>query len=394
MSSALPIQQSERVVIVDVLRGFALFGVLMGNFNGMLTNDVPETIIKNISTPFDYFLDALHSIFIQNKFMTLFSILFGYGFGVIMERVAKKNLNTTYFFLRRMFWLFVFGCIHLAFWAGDILHVYAFAGIFLLLFCKKTDKSILVWSLLFIFVFPFVVRICQQNLSYSPGYDSLTQNIYNTIKYGTVKDVAILNYNSYPRLWIYTYVDLRDGCETLGRFLFGYYVLRKQMLVQLVEYHCLIKKVWKISFVGMLVYIPLWLLSNFYIVDAKLLFYPVLKLCAFATALFYATSIIILFQNNSVPTLMKAFSYLGRMTLTNYLMESLVYMIIFYNVGFGLLGEWSLTSIWLAAFVLYFLQMLFSQWWLSRFVYGPVEWIWRQLTYRKRFPIMKRISIP
>src|SRR4051812_28985265 len=168
MATPLPIQQKERVVIVDVLRGFALFGVLLGNFNGMLTNDVPETIIKNISTPFDYFLDGLHSIFIQNKFMTLFSILFGYGFGVIMERVAKKNLNTAYFFLRRMFWLFVFGCIHLAFWGGDILHFYALAGIFLLPFRKILDKGILVWSLLFMFLFPFAIRIYQQYMPYSP----------------------------------------------------------------------------------------------------------------------------------------------------------------------------------------------------------------------------------
>src|SRR6476619_2235269 len=108
MATSLPIQQKERVVIVDVLRGFALFVVLMGNFTGMLTNYVPSTIIKTLSTPFDNCLDGLHSILIQNKFMTLFSILFGYGFGVIMDRVTKKNLNSSSFFLRRMFWLFLF----------------------------------------------------------------------------------------------------------------------------------------------------------------------------------------------------------------------------------------------------------------------------------------------
>jgi uncharacterized protein len=392
MTTSLPIQQKERVVIVDVLRGFALFGVLIGNFNGMLTNHVPSAIISSISTPFDHFLDDLHSIFIQNKFMTLFSILFGYGFGVIMERVAKKNLNTTRFFLRRMFWLFVFGCIHLAFWAADILHVYAFAGIFLLLFRKKSDRSIFVWSLLFMFVFPFVTRICQQYMSYSPDYDSLTQNVYNTIRYGTIKDVAILNYTSYPKLWIYTFIDLRDGCETLGRFLFGYYILRRQILVQPGKYKWLIKRVWKVSLVGLLVYIALWLLRDLQILTAKLLIYPLLKLGIFAAALFYSTSIIFLFEGARLTKLMKAFSDLGRMTLTNYLMESFVYIIIFYNIGFGLLGEWSLTTIWVAALVLYFLQIIFSRWWLSKFAYGPVEWIWRQLAYQKRFPIRDHVS--
>jgi uncharacterized protein len=393
MTISFPIQQKERVVIVDVLRGFALFGVLMGNFNGMLTNHVPSAIISSISTPFDHFLDDLHSIFIQNKFMTLFSILFGYGFGVVMERAAKKNLNTTHFFLRRMFWLFVFGCIHLAFWAADILHVYAFAGIFLLLFRKTSDKSIFVWSLIFMFGFPFLTRLCQQYMSYSPGYDSLIQNNYNTVKYGTIKDVIILNYTTYPKLWIYTLIELRDGCETLGRFLFGYYILRKQILVRLKENQSLIKRVWKISLAGLFVYIALWLLGDLQVFTSKVLMYPFLKLGTFATALFYSTSIILLFEKARLTKFMKAFSYLGRMTLTNYLMESFVYIIIFYNIGFGLLGEWSLTTIWAAAFVLYFLQIIFSRWWLSKFAYGPVEWIWRQLTYQKRFPIRKNVSI-
>jgi uncharacterized protein len=393
MATPLPIQQKERVVIVDVLRGFALFGVLLGNFNGMLTNDVPQTIIKSISTPFDYFLDALHSIFIQNKFMTLFSILFGYGFGVIMERMAKKNLNTTNFFLRRMFWLFLFGCIHLAFWAEDILHVYAMAGIFLLLFRKQSDRSIFLWSLIFMFVFPFLVRIYQQYMSYSPNYDLLTQNFYNTIKFGSIKDVAIVNYTSYPKLWIYTWIELRDGCETLGRFLFGYFILRKQILVRLDEYKWLIKKVWTISLFGMLAFIALWLLKNYNVITSRLLIYLLLKVGIFAIALFYATSIIFLFQKNKVKKLMHAFSDLGRMTLTNYLMQTLVYIIIFYNVGFGLLGEWSLTVIWIAALLLYVLQIIFSRWWLSKFMYGPVEWIWRQLTYQKKFPLLKEKKV-
>jgi uncharacterized protein len=306
-----------------------------------------------------------------------------------MERAARKNLNTTSFFLRRMFWLFVFGCIHLAIWAEDILHVYAIAGVFLLLFRKKTDRSIFIWSLIFMFVFPFAVRIYQQCMSCSPNYDLLTKTFYHTIKYSSIKDVAIVNYTTYPKLWIYTFVELRDGCETLGRFLFGYFILRKQILVRVNEYKWLIEKTWNISFFGMLTYIALSLLSNFHILTAQLLIYPLLRLGTFATALFYATSIIRLFEANRINKLMKGLSYLGRMTLTNYLMETLVYIIIFYNLGFGLLGEWSLNTIWIASFLLYFLQIIFSRWWLSKFIYGPAEWIWRQLTYQKRFQLKK-----
>jgi len=388
MGTSLPTTQKERIVIVDILRGFALFGVLLGNFSGMLTNYVTEPIIKSISTPFDYTLDMLHAIFIQNKFMTLFSILFGYGFGVMMERVKKKNLNTTQFFLRRMFWLFVFGSIHLAFWGGDILHVYAAAGILLLLFRKYSNRIIFLSSLFFMFVLPFFIRLYQQFMLHSSfDYDALVKNYYDTIKYGTLKDVAILNYRSYPQLWIYSLVDLRDGIETLGRFLFGYYILRRQILIRLDAYSLVIRKIWKGSFAAMLIYIGLWLLVNYNFFTSKVWIFPFLKVGAFATTLFYATSVILLFQKGVANKLMEGFRSTGRMTLTNYLLQTIVYIIIFYNLGFGLLGEWPLHIIWIAALLLYLLQIILSRWWLSKFLYGPVEWIWRQLTYQKRFPL-------
>src|SRR5437773_11604808 len=112
----------------------------------MLTNNVPQAIIDAHTTRFDQLLNELHDIFIQNKFMTLFSILFGYGFGVIMQRLEKKSINSTPFFLRRMFWLFIFGCLNLALWNGDILHLHAVTGIFLLLFRKQSDRTVLLCS--------------------------------------------------------------------------------------------------------------------------------------------------------------------------------------------------------------------------------------------------------
>lgn len=108
-----------------------------------------------------------------------------------------------------------------------------------------------------------------------------------------------------------------------------------------------------------------------------------------STALFYATTIIRLYMKARMGNLMQTFRNLGRMTLSNYLMQTLVYVIIFYNVGFGLLGDFSFGVIWLLTFMIYFSQGWFSQWWLSKFYYGPVEWIWRQLTYRRRFKLIK-----
>jgi uncharacterized protein len=395
LTGQLPIQPQDRTIIVDVLRGFALFGVLLGNFSGMLSNDVPQPIIDSHATSFDHLLDQLHTIFIENKFMTLFSILFGYGFGVIMERLEKKNINSTPFFIRRMFWLFVIGCINLAFWNGDVLHIYAMTGIFLLLFRKHSNKFILLFSVFFLLILPAAIRFYQQYvLSYSVDGESIVNGYYQAYKFGSVKQVITSNYKTYPFQWINTWVEWRDMSETLGRFLLGYYILRRQFLAKLDENISFIKKVWNWTLLVTVIYIPLQVLD-----DKKMIFfprsvlYPFIKVGILSMTIFYATSVVQLYSKQKAIWLTDIFRNLGRMTLTNYLMETILYVLLFYNVGFGLLGEFSFGIIWLASFVVYFLQGLFSKWWLTKFYYGPAEWVWRQLTYRKRFPIVKNFSL-
>lgn len=391
MTNPLPIQQKERIVVVDVLRGFALFGVLLGNFSSMLTNNVPQNIIDAHATGLDNFLNELHDIFIENKFMCLFSILFGYGFGVIMERLGKKNINSTPFFLRRMFWLFIFGCINLALWNGDILHIYALTGILLLLFKKQSNRSILLFSIFFLFILPTIIRFCQHYfLNVLADYDAIVNNYYHTYKFGSFKDVVALNYKTYPKEWITTWIEWRDMSETLGRFLLGYYILRRRLLINLDENISLIKKVWRYTFAVTVLYIVLVILDDEKIIATpSFILYPFLKIGILFTTLFYTTSLIQFYYKNRLLQLMHAFRYLGCMTLTNYLAETILYVIIFYGIGFGLLGDFSFGIIWLCSFVVYFLQALFSKWWLSKFNYGPVEWMWRQLTYRQRFQLKK-----
>ena len=327
--------------------------------------------------------------------MTLFSILFGYGFGVIMERLEKKNINSTPFFLRRMFWLFVFGCINLALWNGDILHIYALTGIFLLLFRKRSNKFVLISSVFFLFVLPAAIRYCQQYvLTYSVSGGSILNAYYETYKFGSLKQVAITNYKTYPFQWIFTWVEWRDMSETLGRFLLGYYILRRQILVKLDENISFIKKICRWTLLITILYIPLQMLADRKMIPLpRFLLYLFIKAGILSMTIFYATSIAQLYSKQKAIWLTDIFRSLGRMTLTNYLMETVLYVLIFYNIGLGLLGEFSFGVIWLGSFIVYFLQGLLSTWWLTKFYYGPVEWIWRQLTYRKRFPIAKRVSL-
>jgi len=181
-------------------------------------------------------------------------------------------------------------------------------------------------------------------------------------------------------------------CETLGRFLLGYYVLRRQLLVNLDENILIIKKVWKYTLVLTIMYVLLVVLSGEEIIPVQsFVLYPFLKAGVLFMAIFYATSIIQLYHKRKLPGLMQALRNLGCMTLTNYLAETVLYVAIFYGIGFGLLGEFSFGIIWLSSLLVYFLQAVFSKWWLSNYYYGPVEWLWRQLTYQKRFALKKSL---
>ena len=148
MTTALPIQQNERMVVVDVVRGFALIGVLIANFTSYIDQNLPSGILYSISAPLDKALSSINTIFFEWKFMTIFSILFGYGFGLILISLNKKNIHPNVFFIRRMFWLFVIGVIHTLFWWGDVLHFYAVCGVLLLAFRNLSVKLILIYSLL------------------------------------------------------------------------------------------------------------------------------------------------------------------------------------------------------------------------------------------------------
>ena len=227
MSTAVPVQQSERIVIVDIIRGFALTGVLFANFNAYLVQDLPTSVFESISGPIDHYLEKFNTIFVEWKFMTLFSILFGYGFGLILTNLYKKNISPNVFFIRRMFWLFVIGLIHNAFWWGDVLHFYAIAGAMLLIFQKSKTQTLLILALTFMFVVPPLFSYLYRNLPDFFTEENL-QWIYQSYRFGNLFEVFNLNAKMYFPAYIVTGGDLHDISETLGRFLFGYYLNQLQ----------------------------------------------------------------------------------------------------------------------------------------------------------------------
>jgi len=389
MTTPLPIEQKDRAIIVDVIRGFALIGVLIANFTSYVDQQTPEPILNSISSSFDRFLMTFNSVFLEWKFMTLFSILFGYGFGLILESLEKKNINPNFFFVKRMFWLFVLGVIHSMFWWGDVLNLYAMSGILLLLFRNKFNKTILSCAVLFMLVIPVFISYLLRNQP-ETFTDADIQGLYNQYKQGTLFEIFKFNINFYYRMFIVSGSNLHDIIETLGKFLFGYFLLRIKF------FHLVETK--KATFIKVALYAaPLmvsyfifrWLLINGTIHANQYILSPLLSLGVLSTTTFYVSVLVTAYISFGMNKFFTALQALGRMTLTNYLMVSTFLIILLYGFGFNKLGELPIHTIWLYAFVWLFVEIIFSTYWLKQFRYGPTEWIWRQLTYWKRLQLRK-----
>lgn len=389
MTENLPVQQNERNIIVDIVRGFAMVGVLLANFTSYVDQQLPTAILDSISAPIDERLSAINAIFFEWKFFTLFSILFGYGFGLILTSLEKKNINPTPFFLRRMFWLFVIGSIHTLFWWGDVLHLYAMSGIFLLLFRKASARSILVYSLLFMFVLPPAISFATRNI---PDFftDDNMQVLYDQYKYGSLIEVFRENLSLYYNAFIITGGDLHDSVETLGRFLFGYYLLRIRLFESVEgKKKVFIRVILFTTPVVVTYYILRWLSLENKLETGAFYWEPLKKLGIISTSCLYVSLLVIAFISFGQNRFFRSLQALGKMTLTNYLMVSAFLIILLYGIGFGLLGELPMHTIWIYAAVWLAFEILFSTWWLGKFRYGPVEWVWRQLTYQKRIRLRK-----
>jgi uncharacterized protein len=392
-----PNLKNERIKILDVLRGFALTGVLLANMEGFITFALPDSEVAAMTnTMADKFTEHFLQLFISGKFISIFSMLFGYGFGVLIEKIKVKGINANRFFLVRMGWLLLIALLHLCIWLGDILNVYASCGMLLLFFRKLSSGKIITIGLLFLLVGgPFVQGLKLYLLEADPPErDIILANYVAAIKEGNLITRAENNYKTIWYIYFERWAQFRDMFETLGRFLIGYWFVKINLLNGLSSKTQLFKKVWLITLMITIIYLTeqvfTGVLDNKFTSNSgKILEYAFTRIGILAMAIFYSCSLILLFLKYNQIRAFSFFEFIGKMSLTNYLTHSLFYLLIFYGCGLGLLGKIHLYMILPISFVIYILQILFSKFWLKSYNYGPVEWIWRQLTYWKRLPIKK-----
>lgn len=414
-SPAAPARPEDRATLIDALRGFALFGVCLGNIlTGFAwwtpTEHTPVT--SALQLPSDNTAYFLIHAFVDGKFYSIFSLLFGLGFALQLTR-RTDEAGALAVYRRRLRILMVIGFLHLALlWVGDILLFYALMGMVLLRLRHLEDRRLLRWVVVLlampvVFALPKVISpmltlglpffIPAEGVAKGFGFDLGSPSLITDIfVHGGLLTVMKGNLVGV----FFRYGDLLDSgrpFKVLAMFLLGLLIGRHRAWERLDDHVSLLRRVltW-----GLVVGVPACLgqawVANLpgtetfggwrVVVDSTLYALGVAPL-----AMAYAAGFVLLWR---MPHWQRWLGYLaptGRMALTNYLTQTLIGITLFYGIGFGLGMRLGATWFPLLALVILVAQTILSQWWLARYRFGPMEWLWRSLTYRSRQPMAKAV---
>lgn len=401
-----PTARSQRVQLLDALRGFALFGIILVNIDHFTGGELipDEQRVAQFGHAAAWNVEFAITWLAGGKFYTTFSFLFGVGFAIQLQRIEARGQSIA-LYVRRLLILFLFGLANLILvWMVDILALYALVGFLLLLFRRASDRMLLLWAIL-LWIVPVLWTAAIVGLGFRPGAPfrdaafAVFQMFHLQVAEGPLPVYAQGDYLLLVKLHLGE-IFLRIGdfvrsmrpTKVLAMFLIGLWVGRRMIYVKLDQYAGLLRKVAKWGFVFGLSSSGLaaWL-------DMTSQFGPatmrdVLKAAAAsigqpALALAYVSTFALLWRTDMRRRL-ALLAPAGQMALTNYLLHALILLIVFFGVGFGLIGKVSNAWIPLMAIGLFSVQLLFSTVWLRHFKFGPAEWLWRTLTYSRIQPML------
>lgn len=384
-ASLSPTQQSERIQILDVLRGFAIFGILAVNIFGFATPLYMPGYAPPPAPWYDALAKALMVFFAEDKFYSIFSFLFGLGFSVQMTRLEARGGDIRSFYPRRLWVLLAFGILHaVTLWIGDILRIYALLGFALLAFRKRPDRALLTWAGIF-FALAFLLQALAGGGATAPAeFDMLGMA---RAAYASSSYLDVLVFQFFASLGAFLYMIVTYAPSVMALFLLGLWAGRQKFFENLTEHRADLLRILLIGgVVGMLgnsLYLTTknpWLASLGITVGA-----PALA-AVYVGALSRAS-----ISQGWARKLIQPFAFVGRMALTNYILQSLVCTILFGGFGFGLYEKVGAAGLLGITILIYLFQIPFSVWWLEHFQFGLLEWLWRSLTYRK-FISVARLS--
>jgi uncharacterized protein len=402
-----PTQPTERIVSLDVLRGFAVLGILIMNiqsFSMIGAAYLNPTAYGNFEGANKWVWIVSH-VLADMKFMTLFSILFGAGVVLFTERLKAKGIKSVALHYRRTLWLLVFGLAHAyLLWYGDILVAYAISGLWVVLFRKSKPKTLLIIGLVVFSIASVLYLLTGMSLPFMPeeskegmllGWLPGQEYINAEIAAYQCTWLEQMNQRIDGSIMMQTIVFfMQTGWRAGGLMLIGM-ALYKWGILSAKKSRRFYVKLGAICLFAGLVIVIFGMKTNFdnnfsmeysFFIGSQFNYWGSLLV-----SLGYLSLVVIFVKSGIMPGLQRRVKAVGQMAFTNYLMQTIICTTIFYGHGFGLYGKMERMEQIMLVFAIWIFQMILSPVWLKYFRFGPFEWLWRGLTYRNFQPIKKEL---
>ncbi|WP_340588982.1 DUF418 domain-containing protein [Erythrobacter alti] len=410
MSGVAPITSRERVGELDVLRGFALLGVMIINLKELGGVDVTITADQLAALPSaaaDTRLDFWVRLFVADKANTLFACLFGLGFWVQMQRLEARGAPFREIYLRRAGILLIFGWLHvLLLFSWDVLHIYGIAAFILLFSRKLSNRSLLlIGGALLLLGKPAITALFSWS-GISGPLDAITfadSEVLARQAAAQAGDFPGFMSLMAENLWLGWLLNgglIGWIAYATGRFYIGAWIARKGWIQNAKDNLSPFRRwLWPLLLGGWSLE-AVRLLSEEGLIGSGEPWTAVAgeALHAIATPMIaagYVCALVLLFNTRVSSWLVRPFAPVGRMALTNYVMQGFAITLILTGVGPGLAlaGKAGLSAFLPMVFAFYAAQVVFSHLWLTYFAYGPLEWGWRALTYAERPRFRRAVRI-
>ena len=388
-----PVAPEERIRALDLLRGWAMFGVLWSNLND---NYAPSKPVSGL----DHALSWTQTYLLESRFYSLLILLFGIGFGIQLTRADRNavDLRSTYY--RRTAALLLIGIVHgTLIWRGDILTIYSLVAFALVMFRTASTKRILIAALLLFFIGPIIVSEAMFLSGLRIVLPCSSCGSTAIYAHGTWLQIAHARVGGYLQ-WLGRW-GLSSYVTILASFLMGLWAVKSGYLRRVIDDPRTTRRLLVVALAAAAIGYARWQWADnlwprgqaprnsdaafaFAYFQLETLRWYVLRLFDWATvggAVTYACVLLLIWQRPRGERLLQPLAAAGRMALTTYLTQSIVCTLLFYGYGLGWYGSVGFTGMLLITVILFGCQMAVSTWWLARFRYGPVEWVWRTLTY-------------
>ena len=400
-----PATPGKRILSIDVLRGFAVLGILIMNIQSF------SMIFEAYMNPTAYgdlnglnkWIWILSHLLANEKFMTIFSMLFGAGILLFVDKIRAINKKPGPLHYRRNFWLLLFGMAHAyLIWYGDILVAYSLCAFFVYVFRNKKPSTLLILGVVFFFVPVFIYLFFGFSLQFwpkeqleasiqnwKPGIEAIQEEI--EIMQGTwaeqmTKRVPTTIFMQTFLFFIYMFWRV-TGLMLIGMALYRWKVLTAERSSQFYTKMLFIGLILGYSIVGYGIFKNFrmnWVYEYSMFIGSQYNY-----IASVLVSIGYIGLIMLICKSTGFNGFKYVFSAVGKMAFTNYILMSLICSFLFYGHGLGLYGQVERTNQILLVLGIWIFIMIISPLWLKYFRFGPMEWLWRSLTYWRFQPMRK-----